>query len=46
MKDILIILLVGSLLGILFFPHLGKAWDQEFGDYKKHNKTYNGRGGK
>jgi hypothetical protein len=40
MKDIIFALLIGSILGLVLLRPLGIAFDQEMGDYKKHNKYY------
>jgi hypothetical protein len=40
MKDIVFALLVGSLLALVLSRPLGIVFDQDNGDYKKHNKHY------
>lgn len=37
MKDCLIIVLIGLVLGIVFFRPLGKLFDMDNGDYKRNN---------
>ena len=46
MKETIIALILGSILAVLLVKPLGKYWDMEMGDYKKHNKMYNESGEK
>ena len=34
------LLIIGVLLFAVFYTSIGKAWDQEFGDYRKNNVQY------
>ena len=46
MKHYILALILGSILAVLLVKPLGKYWDMEMGDYKKHNKMYNESGEK
>jgi hypothetical protein len=46
MKETILALIIGCILAVLLVKPLGKYWDMEMGDYKKHNKSYLERGGK